>query len=524
MSDAPLNLFIPITKIDQAKRLVYGIATGEEVDSANEICDYASTKPLYEKWSNSAAETTGGKSLGNLRAMHGPTAAGKLTAISFNDAAKQIEICAKVVDDAEWRKVEEGVYTGFSQGGSYVKRWKDEATGLQRYTAAPSEVSLVDLPCLPTATFSLIKADGVVELRKFRNQEVKMPTNNEIAALAAELAKAAGSDKWGDFVEPAKAQLLAKDGAETGLDKAACVKDDMEMAAKADDESAEDEPDDEAAEGEEEPKKDSKKDDKSEKAAKPETPTETVHGRQVWKSNRDGALFAKKAEMIAHNEAFDAAQRVKGATATAEEKVAELAAEIAKRRAAPEAEKPAVDETAVAELLAIPDEQFEVVSKFLQADLKEAAIAKRAEAKEAAEREAALAKAKADQDELVLLRAEVERLNGVLKAKEDEVAAKPSEELRIAREENAALGKRFDDLSAQIADLIVGVKEISETPLPLPMQQAAGPVSKDGSFEDALEKVRVAERIAHDPEFAISHFIRKAQDKPLSLLAERGIQ
>ncbi len=161
-----LRMFMPITKVDAAQRLVYGLATAEMEDRAGEICDYASTKPLYEKWSEEIAKSTGGKSLGNLRAMHGPVAAGKVTQINFNDADKQIEICAKVVDDAEWAKVAEGVYTGFSQGGAYAKRWTD-AAGLTRYTAAPSEISLVDLPCLPQAHFEMIKADGTRELRPF---------------------------------------------------------------------------------------------------------------------------------------------------------------------------------------------------------------------------------------------------------------------------------------------------------------------------------------------------------------------
>jgi hypothetical protein len=80
-----------------------------------------------------------------------------------------VEICGKVVDDAEWAKVEEGVYTGFSQGGRYLKRWPDpDRPSLTRYTAEPLEVSLVDHPCLPEATFAVIKADGSTELRKFK--------------------------------------------------------------------------------------------------------------------------------------------------------------------------------------------------------------------------------------------------------------------------------------------------------------------------------------------------------------------
>jgi hypothetical protein len=161
-------MFIPLRKADAAQRLVYGYATAEAPDRSGEICDYASTKPFYEQWSAIFAKATDGKSFGNIRAMHGAVAAGKITSIRFDDAEKRIEIAAKIVDDDEWRKVEEGVYTGFSQGGAYVKRWPDpENPDLTRYTAAPSEISLVDLPCLPEASFELIKADGISETRAF---------------------------------------------------------------------------------------------------------------------------------------------------------------------------------------------------------------------------------------------------------------------------------------------------------------------------------------------------------------------
>jgi len=163
-----LQLFIPLRKADAAQRLVYGYATAELPDRSGEICDYATTKPYYEQWTSDFAKASGGKSLGNLRSMHGKVAAGKISAIAFNDDEKRIEIAAKIIDDDEWRKIEEGVYTGFSQGGAYVKRWADpENPDLTRYTACPNEISLVDLPCLPEASFELVKADGASERRPF---------------------------------------------------------------------------------------------------------------------------------------------------------------------------------------------------------------------------------------------------------------------------------------------------------------------------------------------------------------------
>ena len=179
-----LRLDIPITKVDAAKRLVFGVATAEVADRAGEICDYASTKPMYEKWSEAIATSSGGRSFGNLRAMHGQVAAGKVTAIGFNDDARQIEICAKVVDDAEWTKVEEGVYTGFSQGGTYARRWTDE-DGAKRYTADPHEISLVDLPCLAEARFEMVKADGSHEWRAFKAGDDDDVADIDFAKLGA---------------------------------------------------------------------------------------------------------------------------------------------------------------------------------------------------------------------------------------------------------------------------------------------------------------------------------------------------
>ncbi|WP_198390961.1 DUF6582 domain-containing protein [Burkholderia ubonensis] len=185
-----LSLFARLTKVDEEKRLVYGRATEEVVDRSGEIMDYASSKPYFEKWSGDVAKATDGRSVGNLRAMHSNIAAGKLTAIDFLDEEKAIDICAKVVDDAEWEKVLEGVYTGFSIGGDYVKRWADAELNARRFTADPCEISLVDLPCVPTASFfSIEKADGSVMQKAFKPAAAPVPVtadtfSDEVAALA----------------------------------------------------------------------------------------------------------------------------------------------------------------------------------------------------------------------------------------------------------------------------------------------------------------------------------------------------
>lgn len=174
-----MHIFARITKVDEATHKVHGRAVQETVDRSGEIFDYATSKPEFEKWSTAAATATDGKSVGNLRAMHGKVAAGKLNEITFLDAEKAIDIVTEVVDENEWQKCLKGVYTGFSIGGSYAKKWPDEVNkGVQRYTAQPSEISLVDLPCVPTAQFTVIKADGAEELRKFET------TTDDTEALA----------------------------------------------------------------------------------------------------------------------------------------------------------------------------------------------------------------------------------------------------------------------------------------------------------------------------------------------------
>src|SRR5882672_1974755 len=98
----------------------------------NQIFDYETSKSHVQKWSSDFEKNTNGLSVGNVRAMHSQIAAGKLTTIAFDDAKKRISVTAKIVDDNEWKKIEAGVYTGFSIGGRYIKKWSDGASW--RYT------------------------------------------------------------------------------------------------------------------------------------------------------------------------------------------------------------------------------------------------------------------------------------------------------------------------------------------------------------------------------------------------------
>jgi hypothetical protein len=206
-----LAMFIPLAKADAARRLVYG-AFDETPDRAGEVCDYVSARPAFETWSAELEKASDGKSLGNIRGQHSNVAAGKLVELNFDDAARRIGFVARIVDDNEWRKVEEGVYTGFSPGGRYARRWRDGAH--TRYTPLVRELSIVDVPCNPAATFTMVKADGGERQVRFAVDKAYEPGNEKTLARAEALAKAAGGGKRAsDFVTVARAELIAETAA-----------------------------------------------------------------------------------------------------------------------------------------------------------------------------------------------------------------------------------------------------------------------------------------------------------------------
>lgn len=184
------SIDIPLYKYDEEKRLVWGRATREELDKSKEIMDYASSKPNFEAWSNDFATRTGGKSYGNCRLQHDShTAIGKIVEpLSFDDEDKAIDVCVKVVDDNAWELVKNSVLTGFSVGGSYGSRWKDDE-GITHYTAVPSEISLCDNPCVASATIECIKADGSIETKTFNKKECENMDEMQKANALEDLQK-----------------------------------------------------------------------------------------------------------------------------------------------------------------------------------------------------------------------------------------------------------------------------------------------------------------------------------------------
>lgn len=142
-----LNRFAEIKKVvknDDGTLNVYGNASTELRDEDGEMITagcMTDALPGYMEW-------------GAVREMHQPKAAGTAISASVNDAG-ETEFACHVVDSEAVKKVEAGVYKGFSIGGKVTKRDavdKTIITGLRLI-----EVSLVDRPSNPGAAITLFK-------------------------------------------------------------------------------------------------------------------------------------------------------------------------------------------------------------------------------------------------------------------------------------------------------------------------------------------------------------------------------
>lgn len=216
MAEGKFAKFIPFVKVDAQKRQVWGIVTAERPDKEFEVCDYDKSKPYYEEVIAEMSKATNGGNFFPLREMHGLSAAGKCIGHDFRDSDKEIFMGFEVVDDVAWKKVEKQVYTGFSQGGSLVGPPVEDPVykGCMRYVAKPSEISLVDNPCLKDAHFTYVKTDGTVEIRKFIKTEA-VPAHDPLGEVI-ELLKG-NIDKRREFREVMgfAEQPVVKDGGKT---------------------------------------------------------------------------------------------------------------------------------------------------------------------------------------------------------------------------------------------------------------------------------------------------------------------
>lgn len=129
--------------------VVYGRATGPDLDLDKQICDPEWLKTAMPEWFQSGA---------NVREQHSSIAAGVGTEIA-QKADGGWDLRSLVVDANSARKVERGVLKGYSVGIRAPKVVKDaSAPGGRIVGGQIIEVSLVDRPANPTCQLTLAKA------------------------------------------------------------------------------------------------------------------------------------------------------------------------------------------------------------------------------------------------------------------------------------------------------------------------------------------------------------------------------
>src|SRR3989304_4665784 len=103
-----LKIFIPFIKKDKAQRLVSGYASTEALDSQGEVVEKEAIIKALPGHLGDWDETNQRYRYGGLREMHQPSAVGKTMKTKVDNKGLWIE--GKVVDEAAWNKVKEGVY------------------------------------------------------------------------------------------------------------------------------------------------------------------------------------------------------------------------------------------------------------------------------------------------------------------------------------------------------------------------------------------------------------------------------
>ena len=137
------------TKSEDGDLIVYGKATGPDIDLDEQICDPAWLKEAMPEWMK----------FGNVREMHQPIAAG--VGLELNAEGDDWFLKSQVIDDNTARKIEAGALKGYSVGIKGAKVIKDAAARGGRIVGGTIvEISYVDRPANPTCSASIAKAVG----------------------------------------------------------------------------------------------------------------------------------------------------------------------------------------------------------------------------------------------------------------------------------------------------------------------------------------------------------------------------
>lgn len=213
----PRIAFVQLLKYDRDTGTFEGVMASSAPDQSKEILDWKSSRPHFQRWFSSCAKRTSNASIGNVREMHQPIAAGILTKATFDDEHERIHVRGRVFDPSTKEKLANAVLTGLSIGGDYGKRWADPANpGFTRYTAIPHEVSLVDNPCNEEAVLTLVKG-GAEQTIPFAGHEhateIAVELDDDPYASDDELRKAAFATHSGERVPKAQHAYAPSDNA-----------------------------------------------------------------------------------------------------------------------------------------------------------------------------------------------------------------------------------------------------------------------------------------------------------------------
>jgi hypothetical protein len=152
---------------DDGTLTVFGVASTGARDDAGEIVSPDAMKaaiPDYLKY-------------GAIREMHGPSAAGTALTCHVDDDGNT-NLAAHIVDPVAVKKVQAGVYKGFSIGGKVLKRDPKDPTTITALKL--NEISLVDRPANPEASINMWKVAS----------DEPDPAVDPVAALQAALSRA----------------------------------------------------------------------------------------------------------------------------------------------------------------------------------------------------------------------------------------------------------------------------------------------------------------------------------------------
>ena len=162
-----ISFRMPISKIDVEKRIVSGWATTDSVDKQNDIITADASSKAFETFR------------GNVREQHTPLAVGKVTDFKqdkyYNDEENKfyngvyVDVYVSKGAEDTWHKIQEGILTGFSIGGSILDSEVEKVDGYDKPVRVVKEyelheLSLVDNPANPNS--------NIVSIQKI-NSEVK---------------------------------------------------------------------------------------------------------------------------------------------------------------------------------------------------------------------------------------------------------------------------------------------------------------------------------------------------------------